>query len=99
MQQRPRGSWHLHFSSFQVAAGFFFYLFPFHGTSLVPSVARLQMNGRIHPPTLLSPQSQNKAKQCKESATEAGTRPWPLVYPQLVLSRVQSYSSLCMRPW
>lgn len=96
----------------------FLLLFSFHGTNLVHSTARLQANGRTHPPwgrgcqsllhsvrtripglglsvTLLFPQSQNKAKQCKESATEAGMRPRPLLFPQLVLAHLRNMSPVC----
>lgn len=37
--------------------------------------------GRLSAAFPLSPQSQNKAKQCKDSATEAGMRPCPLPLP------------------
>lgn len=51
--------------------------------------------------TLLSPQSQNKAKQCKESAAEAGTWPWPP--PQTVwqpsLSSSSSWCSPTCQHW
>lgn len=104
----------------------FLLLFPFHGTNLDHSPARLLVNGRTHSSTLgcpwsgwgqgcqsllhsfrtrvpglglsvslLFPQSQNKAKQCKESATEAGMRPWPLLFPQLVLSHLRDVSPVC----
>lgn len=52
--------------------------------SLLPSF-RTRIPGLGLSVALLFPQSQNKAKQCKESATEAGMRPWPLLFPQLVL--------------